>query len=108
MALRTIDQFKATLVGGGARPNQYEVSLTFPAFVPTAAAAGNKLIFLCMAASLPASHVDVAPAPFRGRVVYTAGERTFDPWQIMVMNDTDFSIRNAFEQWQQQINDNVN
>jgi len=107
MAIHTIDEFKAQLVGGGARPNQYEVELTFPAFVPLGGAAGQKMLFMVMATSLPASHIDVAPAPFRGRYVYTAGERTFDPWNVSVLNDTDFMIRDAFEQWQQAINDNV-
>src|SRR6516164_1730483 len=104
--MATISDFKAQLVGGGARPNQFEVLMTFPAFVTLGAAAGQKGQFMIMAASLPASNIDVAPAPFRGRFVYTAGERTFDPWTVNIINDTDFLIRNAFEQWQQAINSN--
>ena len=30
MALKTLDNFKAALIGGGARPNLFEVSVTFP------------------------------------------------------------------------------
>lgn len=107
MAARTITEFKAQLLGGGARPNQFEVELTFPAFVGLGGMAGQKAQFMIIAASLPASRIDVAPAPFRGRFVYTAGERTFDPWTITVLNDTDFLIRNAMEQWQQAINNNT-
>lgn len=106
MTVRTISDFKAQLVGGGARPNQFEIEMTFPGFVTLGTVAGQKLGFMAMAASLPASNLDVAPAPFRGRVVYTAGERTFDPWSVMILNDTDFVIRNALEQWQQAINNN--
>jgi hypothetical protein len=107
MAAHTISEFKAQLVGGGTRPNQYEVELLFPTFVPNGQAAGQKLVFMCMASGLPASHIDIAPAPFRGRVLPTAGERTFDPWSISVLNDTDFAPRDALEIWQQAINDNV-
>jgi hypothetical protein len=107
MAARTISEFKAQLLGGGARPNQFEVELTFPGFVSLGSLAGQKAQFMVMAASLPASRIDVAPAPFRGRFVFTAGERTFDPWTITVLNDTDFLIRNSMEQWQQAINNNI-
>jgi hypothetical protein len=98
MAVRTISDFKAQLIGGGARPNQFEIEMSFPPFVTLGVVAGQKMSFMVMAASLPASNLDVAPAPFRGRVVYTAGERTFDPWSVTVLNDTDFVIRNAMEQ----------
>jgi len=107
MTARTISDFKAQLIGGGARPNQFEVEMTFPTFVTLGAVAGQKMGFMVMAAQLPASNLDVAPAPFRGRFVYTAGERTFDPWGVTVLNDTDFIIRNALEQWQQAINNNL-
>lgn len=107
MAIHTISEFKAQLIGGGARPNQFEVELTFPTFVQDGTLAGQKALFMIMATSLPASNLDVAPAPFRGRVVYTAGERTFDPWTVTVLNDTDFLLRDAMEEWQQNINDNL-
>lgn len=106
MTVRSIAQFKSQLIGGGARPNQFEVEMTFPTFVTLGVQAGNKMGFMVMASELPESHIDVAPAPFRGRVVYTAGERTFQPWSVTVLNDTDFLIRNAMEQWQQAINNN--
>lgn len=107
MAAKTISEFKSQLIGGGARPNQFEVELSFPTFVTLGSLAGQKAQFMVMAASLPSSTIDVAPAPFRGRVVYTAGERTFEPWAVTVLNDTDFLIRNAMEQWQQAINNNL-
>jgi len=36
---------------------------------------------------------------YRGRPVHLAGERTFQPWNITVYNDTDFAIRDALEAW---------
>ena len=29
-----------------------------------------------------------------------AGDRTFEPWAVTVINDVEFSVRNAMEQWQ--------
>ena len=42
--------------------------------------------------------------PFRGRVLKLAGDRTFEPWTITVMNDTDFKLYGAFERWMNGIN----
>ena len=34
-----------------------------------------------------------------------AGDRTFDPWTVTVINDAQFNIRDAMEQWSNLIND---
>ena len=94
-----INQFKAQLLQGGARPNQFRVQITFPALIPNGALAGQKLQFLAKAASLPSSTVADVPVSFRGRPVHFAGEREFQPWTIEVYNDNDFIVRNAFEAW---------
>lgn len=111
---RTISQFKTNLAGGGARPNLFEVTLSFPAtgsmgFMSndtTATSATADLItspdslpFLVKAANLPASNITPIEVPFRGRVLKVAGERTFDSWTVTVLNDTDFKIRTKMEQW---------
>jgi len=62
---------------------------------------------MCKMASLPASTVANIEVPFRGRKLQVAGDRTFDPWSITVINDNDFSIRNAFEEWMNGLNDHV-
>lgn len=98
--MATISSFKAQMQGGGARPNQFRVELTFPAFVGSiASAAGNAAQFLCRTATLPASTVEDITAGYRGRPVHFAGERTFQPWSISVYNDTNFLIRNVMEKW---------
>ena len=56
------------------------------------------------AAQLPASNVNVIDIPFRGRNLKVAGDRTFDPWTITVINDTNFKLRNSFERWMNFIN----
>ena len=60
------------------------------------------------AAQLPASVVGTVVVPFRGRQLKIAGDRTFDPWTITVINDTDFKVRNAFERWMNGINQHRN
>tara|TARA_B100002019_G_scaffold66213_1_gene56857 strand:+ start:2773 stop:3372 length:600 start_codon:yes stop_codon:yes gene_type:complete len=111
MALKTLDNFKAALIGGGARPNLFEVSVTFPDSLavgdetqaidaPTTSTGNESLLtFMVKAAQLPASNITPVEIPFRGRTLKVAGERTFDTWTITVLNDVDFKIRTAFEQW---------
>lgn len=99
----SILNFKSSLLGGGARANQFRVTLNFPGFVDGATAA-TKAQFLCEAASLPGQTIGVATVMYRGREVKLAGERRFDNWQITVINDTDFDIHNAFEAWMEAIN----
>ena len=41
---------------------------------------------------------------FRGRPIYLAGDRSFEPWTVKVLNDTNFKLRDAFERWQNGIN----
>jgi hypothetical protein len=103
---KTISQFKSQLIGGGARPNLFEVELTFPSIVGVQDE--NEVIensrFLVKAANLPASTVANIDIPFRGRILKIAGDRTFETWTITVINDTSFSIRSAFEKWMNTIN----
>ena len=104
---RTIDDFKGKLVGGGVRPNLFEVELNFPAGLDIDAAGGDvpeKMRFMIKAAELPASNVGDIPVAFRGRILHVAGDRTFDPWTVTIINDVDFGIRRAMERWSNAIN----
>ena len=104
-AAKTISQFKSKLAGGGARPNLFEVSIpSFPSSISDAWSSGDNgengtFKFLCKAAQIPASTVAEIPVPFRGRVMKVAGDRTFDTWTVTIINDEDFKLRTAFEQW---------
>jgi hypothetical protein len=98
--MANIADFKAQMIGGGARPNQFRVELTFPSYVTLGVVAGQRAQFLCKAAQLPASTIETLPVLYRGRPVNFAGERTFQPWTVTIYNDTSFGIRNALEQWQ--------
>jgi len=102
--LRTISDFKSKLTGGGARANLFEVVLTFPDLAQPATDVLDKSRFLVKAARLPASNISPIDVAFRGRILKIAGDRTFDSWSITVINDTDFAIRSAFENWMNVIN----
>ena len=104
--LRKITDFKSKLAGGGARSNLFEVELSFPSAVAVDGLNDilQKARFLVKAAQLPASNVAPIEVPFRGRTLKIAGDRSFDSWSITVINDTDFSIRSAFEKWMNTIN----
>ena len=102
--LRKISDFKSRLIGGGARPNLFEVELAFPTAVAVDSEVLAKARILVKAAALPASTVAPIEIPFRGRILKIAGDRTFETWTITVINDTDFMIRSAFEKWMNVIN----
>ena len=101
--MANINDFKAVLKGGGARGNQFQVTMPFPGF----AAVGGEtrtMSFLCKATNLPGMTLGEVPVPFRGRQMFIAGDRVFDAWTTTIMNDTDFLIRNAMERWMNGIN----
>ena len=100
----TISQFKSKLIGGGARPNLFEVELaTLPDAVSAASWNADDFKFMCKAAALPAQNIASIDVPFRGRIFKVAGDRTIDTWSITVINDEDFGLRRAFEGWSEQI-----
>jgi len=97
----SLTQFKSILKGGGARPNLFEVEI--PGFPGSTKESQTDIQFLVKGAQLPESTVGLVEVPFRGRTFKVAGDRTFAPWTITVINDTDFAIRNAMEDWMQTI-----
>ena len=101
--MANINDFKAKLSGGGARPNQFKVVMPFPGYAQVGGEI-EELAFLCQSTNLPEMAIQNIDVPFRGRQIKIAGDRTIAPWSITVMNDTDFLLRNAFERWQNGIN----
>ena len=102
---RSITAFRDKLIGGGARPNMFEVNITLPEQVQGLGDIEQDMRFLVKAAEIPAANIGNIPVPFRGRVLPVAGDRTFDPWTVTVINDAQFNIRDAMEQWSNLIND---
>ena len=102
--MASIDDFKAQLKGGGARPNQVRVTIVPPIGIVTGLNVANSS-FLCKASKLPGQTLGEIEVPFRGRKIYVAGDREFETWNSTFLNDTDFNIRNAIERWMNGIND---
>ena len=101
MAILGVDDFKSKIRGGGARPNLFKATVNFPTY-----AAGDVELtsFMCKGAQLPSSVTNVIDVPFRGRQLKVAGDRTFEPWTVTIINDTDFAVRDSMERWLNGIN----
>jgi hypothetical protein len=96
---KSLSAFKSRLIGGGARPNLFEVELTtFPDAI-AAAWDADTFQFMCKSAALPASNIAQIDGTFRGRIFKVAGDRTVDTWTVTVINDENFGLRYAFEAW---------
>ena len=98
-----INEFKSRLQGGGARANQFKVTLSFPGYAEVGGETSD-LSYLCTATSLPGQTLGTVKVPFRGRELNLVGDRTFNPWSCTVLQDTDFKIYRAFERWMNAMN----
>ena len=102
--MANIDDFKASLIGGGARANQFRVTITPPSGIAIGLDA-RRTSFLVKAATLPTRTIGEIELKFRGRTIYMAGDQTpVDAWETTFINDTDFGIKNAIELWSNGIN----
>ena len=104
-----INDFKNNgLTKGGARPSLFAVTITRPPEIITSDTLSflQKIQFTCRASSIPASSVASFDVPYFGRKIKLAGDRTFADWNVTIMNDEDFGVRDFFEEWSQNINTN--
>ena len=81
---------------GGVRANLFKVNLTAPEIFVD-------LQFLVKAASLPGITVPAIDVPFRGRQLKVPGDRSFDDWEVTMLNDPEFVNRAAMESWMTRI-----
>jgi len=102
-----VTEFRSNMVGDGARPNLFSVSLTFPTIATNSAAASQKTTFMAKASQLPGSTIGTVPVFYFGRELKFAGNRTFPDWSLQIINDEDFTIRNSMESWMNSINSHV-
>ena len=93
-------KFRSHLEFGGARPNLYEVTMSFPAGMGSV---DEEFTYMCRAAQLPGMNVGIAQVPYFGRFIKLHGDRTYEDWSVRVINDEDFKVRNAFEAWQNRL-----
>jgi len=101
-----VAEFRSQLIGDGARPNLFSVSLVFPVIANDGARAGQTAQFMAKAAQLPGSSIGSIPMYYFGREMKFAGNRTFADWTVQIINDENFLIRNALESWMDAINSN--
>ena len=99
-----VSEFRANLVGDGARPNLFAVTLTFPTLAINSSLAGQQTTFMAKSAQLPGSSIGTVPMYYFGRELKLAGNRTFSDWTLQIINDENFTIRNSLESWMNAIN----
>jgi hypothetical protein len=95
-----INGFQGALAGGGARPNLFQVMV----HNPTNLSLTLQSAFMIQASSIPESTLGVATQNYFGRPIKFAGNRTVADWTVTVINDEDFAIRSAMEDWSEKIN----
>ena len=101
--MANINDFKSRLKGGGARANQFKVTMPFPGYASVGGETAD-LAFLCTATTIPGMTLSTVQVPFRGRVLNLVGDRTFGAWSMTVLNDTDFKIYRGLERWMNGMN----
>ncbi len=99
-----INDMRARLNGGGARPNLFEIVLPFPAIANSGSEASSKLTFTCKAAQMPGADLTPINVPYFGRMIKVPGSRNFQEWTTTVINDEDFLVFNALNSWMNAIN----
>lgn len=95
-----VNDFRSQLQYGGAKPTLFEVQIQNP----VSQLADLKSSFMIKSAALPSSELGEIQAPYFGRKIKLAGDRTFQPWNVTVINDEDFLVRNAMETWMSFLN----
>lgn len=94
-----LDQFRNTLVNGGARPSLFEMEIRWPTEIVAGRIAAALSRFLVQSSEIPGSTIGVAQQSYFGRKLSYMGDRTFAPLTVTVINDENFAIRKALEEW---------
>lgn len=98
-----INDIKQNFKLQGARPTLFQVVLPGP----DQGDIRQKLSiseFVISATTIPESQLGNIAVPYFGRIINFAGDRTYNPWTVSVMNDEDFKVRDALETWSDLIN----
>lgn len=94
-----VNEIKSQLILGGARPTLFQVTIQNPAN----SVADIRVPFMVRATSIPSAELGVMEVPYFGRRIKLAGDRRYGGWAVTVINDEDFLIRNAMEEWSNRI-----
>jgi hypothetical protein len=100
MPIHSLDNFTSQFQGG-TRPNRFKI---------TGKGAGLDLFgpegIFCVSASMPESNVGIIPIAFRGRIYKYPGDRSYNDWQVTMLDDTGgVNIWNNWHVWSIQFND---
>jgi hypothetical protein len=95
-----VNEFAGALKAGGARPSLFQIQITNP----INGVADAQVPFLCKGGAIPESAISSIDVPYFGRNIKLSGSRSFADWTVTIINDEDFAIRNAMEQWSNSIN----
>lgn len=95
-----VNEIRSQLTLGGARASLFQVTIQNPAN----SVADIKVPFMVQSAQIPSATLGTIEIPYFGRKIKLAGDRTFAEWTVTIINDEDFLIRNAMEQWSNTIN----
>lgn len=102
----SIQAFKQKF-GGGTRANRFEVISTsgWPAGVSVDS---TNTKFKVFAASMPQAEVGTITVPYRGRVLYFAGDRNYGSWIVSVYDDSGTNnLWKAFNKWKELLDSHV-
>jgi hypothetical protein len=102
-----VNTFRSEMRGDGARPNLFSCTINPPSGLQQTGLNPGKLSFMARAAQLPGSTVGQVPVMYFGRELKFAGNRIFQDWTVTIINDEDFSLRNAFERWMSGLNSHL-
>lgn len=89
--------------GGGLRPNRFRVEGAFGG----SNSVDDRFTYLVRATSLPGSDLSLISVPYKGRSYKIPGNRTYIPWQMVVMDDKKISggsLWKKFHDWSALIN----
>lgn len=101
-----IEEFKAnSLVRGGARPALFEVII--PGWPGSDVAAEQTFRFHCRAAQIPPSTIGQVDVPYFGRAVKVVGDRVYADWNVTIMHDENYNLREAIEAWHTSLNQHI-
>ena len=99
--MATLSQFVQNLHGGGARANQFSVSIK--GRDASRGVSSEHFTFLCRSAQIPALTIGEVSVPYRGRQIFVPGDRTYDAWTVTIYNDSEYSSRNDLELWMNEL-----
>lgn len=89
---------------GGLRPNRFKVSGAFGGSVSE----DERFTYLVRGTALPGSDLSLISVPYRGRSFKIPGNRTYIPWQMVVLDDkggsSNSSLWKKFHDWSALIN----